>query len=241
MMADEMAGYQVIERAISKALELVRRPIAISFRDAAPSGIAKFAGTEPSGCSFWRIAAEGKTFYTVPSDHFNCAVGSHTHNIELPKDRAGELEQTITFMSKIQYIRMEEITGFARLAKTPGVVVYAPLGDTPVDPDVVLFVGRPARISLLMEAASRAGISAKAPFLGRPTCSALAATLAEGAVVSTGCIGNRVYTDLGEDELYAAIRGSDVTGLADEAQTIAAANLELADYYRARRKNLATQ
>ena len=236
-----MADYQAIEDAITKACELPRRPIAIAFKDAPPPGITKFDGTVPSGCSFWRIAAEGGTFYTVPSDHYNCAVGSYTHNIELPKERAAELEQTLSFMTQVRYIRMEEIPGFARLPRSPGVIVYAPLGDTPVDPDVVLFVGRPGRISLLMEAATRAGIAAKAPFLGRPSCSALAATLAEGAAVSTACIGNRVYTDLGEDELYAAIRGSDVKRLATEAQTIAAANLKLADYHRARRKELATQ
>src|SRR6185436_10868952 len=95
-----MAGYQAIEDTIAKAFELRRRPVAIAFKDAAPAGIAKFAGTMPSGCSFWRIAAEGATFYTVPSDHYNCAVGSHTHNIELPRERADELEQTISFMTK---------------------------------------------------------------------------------------------------------------------------------------------
>jgi hypothetical protein len=71
-----MAGYQAIEDAIAKAFELRRRPIAIAFRDTPLAGITKFAGTVPSGCSFWRIAAEGRTFYTVPSDHYNCAVGS---------------------------------------------------------------------------------------------------------------------------------------------------------------------
>ena len=76
---------------------------------------------------------------------------------------------------------------------------------------------------------------------GRPTCSALAATLAEGAVVSSACIGNRVYTDLGDDELYAAIRGTDLARVVAEAQTIADANRQLADYHRARRKDLATQ
>lgn len=236
-----MAGYQAIENTIAKAFALRRRPIAIAFRDAPPAGVTRFAGTVPSGCSFWRLAAEGATFYTVPSDHYNCAVGSHTHHIELPKERADELEQTVSFMARVHYIRIEEIPGFARLPKTPGVVVYAPLGDTPVDPDVVLFVSRPARISLLMEAATRAGIGAKAPFLGRPTCSALAATLAGGAVVSPACIGNRVYTDLAEDEMYAAIRGSDVKRLADEAHAIADANRQLADYHRARRMELATQ
>jgi len=37
-----------------------------------PAGVPNFTGTEPSGCSFWRLAASGRTFYTVPGDHYNC-------------------------------------------------------------------------------------------------------------------------------------------------------------------------
>jgi uncharacterized protein (DUF169 family) len=233
--------YQKMEREFSDAFGLKRRPIAISFHDTPPSGVAKFTGTEPSGCSFWRLAVQGKTFYTVPGDHYNCAVGAHTHHMDLPQERAGELAQTISFMTQLKYIRSEEIPGFARLPKTPGVVVYAPLADTPVDPDVVLFVGQPARMSPLLETASRAGVSSSAPFVGRPTCSALAAALEHGVVVSSACIGNRVYTDLGDDELYVAIRGRDLARVAQEAQTIVSANAQLAEYHRSRRKDLATQ
>ncbi len=35
---------------------------------------------------------------------------------------------------------------------------------------------------------------------------------------STGCIGNRVYTDLGEDELYVADPGNDLARVADEVK-----------------------
>jgi uncharacterized protein (DUF169 family) len=233
--------YQKMEREFADAFGLKRRPIAISFRDTPAPGIAKFSGAEPSGCSFWRLAAQGKAFYTVPGDHYNCAVGAHTHHMDLPKERAGELGQTISFMTQLKYIRIDEVPGFARLPKTPGVVVYAPLGDTPVDPDVVLFVGQPARMSALLETASLAGVSSSAPFVGRPTCSALAAALEHGAVVSSACIGNRVYTDLGDDELYVAIRGRDLARVAREAQTIVSANAKLADYHRARRKDLSTE
>lgn len=224
-----------------EAFGLQRRPIAIAFRDAAPAGIAKFSGTEPSGCSFWRIAAEGRTFYTVPGDHYNCAVGSYTHNISLPEERASELDRTLSLMTGVHYPKMEEVPRIPRLPKTPGVVIYAPLGDTPVDPDVALFIGRPARISLLLEAAARAGTSAQIPFLGRPTCMALPAVLTQGIAISAACIGNRVYTDLGEDELYVAIRGGELARIAAEAQTIAKANLQLADYHRGRRRDLATE
>jgi len=120
-------------------------------------------------------------------------------------------------------------------------VLYAPLGDTPVDPEVVLFAGRPGRIVLLQEAALRAGLGTQVPLLGRPTCMALPAALAQGVVVSTGCIGNRVYTDLGEDELYVAVPGKDLVRIADEVETIAAANAKLSEYHRGRRQGLATE
>ena len=235
-----MVDYRNIEQSLSETLSLPRRPVAVTFRDTPPMEVPNFTGTEPSGCSFWRLAAEGRTFYTVPSDHYNCAIGSYTHNISLPEERTQELHQTLSFMSGIGYIRMEEIPGIHRLPETPGVVIYAPLGDTPMDPDVVLFAGRPGRLILLQEAVLRAGVRSQVLSLGRPTCMALPAALAHGVVTSTGCIGNRVYTDLGEDELYVAVPGNDLARVADEVKTIAAANAKLSEYHRERRKALAT-
>jgi uncharacterized protein (DUF169 family) len=144
-------------------------------------------------------------------------------------------------MVDLGYLRMEEVPGIPRLPTAPGAVVYAPLGDIPVDPDVVLVAGRPGRVMLLQEAALRAGIASPAPLLGRPTCMALPASLAQGVIATTGCVGNRVYTDLGEDELYVVIPGKDVARVATEARTIANANLKLAEYHQGRRQTLATQ
>jgi uncharacterized protein (DUF169 family) len=236
-----MMDYRSTEQRLHDTLGLQRRPVAVTFRETPPMGVAKFAGTEPSGCSFWRVAAGGRTFYTVPSDHYNCAIGSHTHNIPLPPERAEELDETLSFMTGVGYVRMEEVPGIPRLPQTPGVVIYAPLADTPVDPDVVLVAGRPGQLMLLLEAALRAGVGSQVPFLGRPTCMALPAALAHGVIASTGCIGNRVYTDLGEDELYVAVPGRDLARVADEAQTIAAANAKLSEYHRGRRQALATE
>jgi uncharacterized protein (DUF169 family) len=236
-----MAAWAEIEQRITHALSLSRRPVGVAFRQTPPAGVAAFAGTEPSGCSFWRVAAAGRTFYTVASDHYNCPIGSHTHAIPLPAPRAPELEQTLGLMAKIGYVRMEEVPGIPVLPETPGAVVYAPLGDTPVDPDVVLVAGRPGRLMLLLEAAGRAGVATQPGLLGRPTCMALPAALAGGVVASTGCIGNRVYTDLGDDELYVAIPGRDVARVAAELATITAANDTLATYHRDRRRTLSTE
>jgi uncharacterized protein (DUF169 family) len=139
-----MTPWAEIEQAVTQRLSLSQRPVAVAFRDTPPAGVPAFVGTEPSGCSFWRLAAAGRTFYTIPADHHNCPIGSHTHAITLPAPRAPELEQTLGFMTGLGYLRMEEVPGIPVLPRTPGAVVYAPLGDTPVDPDVVLVAG-PAR------------------------------------------------------------------------------------------------
>ncbi|HTU34803.1 MAG TPA: DUF169 domain-containing protein [Candidatus Acidoferrum sp.] len=232
--------YRAIEQRIVKSLDLQKRPVAVKFMDAQPSGIEKFAGTEPSGCSFWRLAAAGRTFYTVPSDHYNCPIGSYTHNIPLPPDRAKELEQTLGLMVQIGYLKMEEVPGIPRAPRTPEAVVYAPLGETPVEPDVIIFSGLASQIMILQEAANRAGVAAQFPVLGRPTCMALPASMAQGSVVSSGCIGNRVYTGLGEGEMYVVVRAKDVDSISLEAETVVGANRQLEQYHQSRRESLAS-
>ena len=230
-----------LEDRIGRCVNLSRRPVAVAFLDSPPQNVPTFTGTEPSGCSFWRLAAEGRTIYTSPSDHFNCAVGSYTLNIPLSPERAQETEQTLGLMFQVGYIRPEEVAGIPRLPATPAAIVYAPLGDTPVPPSVVLFACRPAAAMLLQEAALRAGKSATLPTLGRPTCMALPAALAHGTVASLGCIGNRVYTGLSEDEMYVAIPGADLSQVADALDVITSANAELTTYAKGRRAELATE
>jgi len=241
MAYDQQKECRQIEELFTQTLGLKRRPVAVAFRECAPAGVDKFIGTEPSGCSFWRLAGAGRTFYTVPADHYNCAIGSYTHDIALPPERAAELEHTLSFMTGMGYIMMEDVGGIPRLPETPGVIIYAPLAESPVAPDVVLFDGTPRQLMLLQEAAQRAGKAAQLPLLGRPTCMALPAAMAHGAVMSTGCIGNRVYTDLEDGGMYMAVSGKALAAIAAELGTIAAANAQLMEYHTDRRQALSTE
>ena len=227
------------ERKITHALGDLR-PVAVAYLEALPEGVAKFEGTVPSGCSFWSLAAKGRSFYTVPSDHFNCPIGSYTHAIDLPPERTAELEQTLSLMTSVGYVRMEEVPAIPRLSRTPAFTYYAPLAATVVDPDVVIFAGRPSRLMRLQEASARAGAASQLPLLGRPTCMALPAAMMHGSVMSTGCIGNRVYTDLGEDEFYLVIPGKRLMEVAEQASVIATANDALEQYHKQRRQTLGT-
>jgi uncharacterized protein (DUF169 family) len=233
-------NWQELEREIVAALRLARRPVAVSFLDSEPTEVTKFTGTEPSGCSFWRLAAEGRTFYTVPENHFNCAVGAYTHNILLSPEPQAETEQTLKMMFELGYVNPEELMQIPRLSKGPKAIIYAPLGDAPAAPDVVLLACQPAAAMLLNEAACRAGVGMGAPALGRPTCMALPAALQYGALTSLGCIGNRVYTGLRQDELYVVVRGRDFPAVAEALKTTKIANSALQQHAEGRREQLST-
>jgi uncharacterized protein (DUF169 family) len=236
-----VSNWNNLEERIGTAVKLTRRPVGVTFLDSAPAGIPRFSGTEPSGCSFWRLAAAGQVFYTVPENHFNCALGAYTHNITLSPEREKETEQTLKMMFDLGYVKPEEIPQIPRLPKAPAAISYSPLGESPVAPDVVLFACRPAAAMLLNEAANRAGVASGAPALGRPTCMALPASLQHGAILSLGCMGNRVYTGLAEDEMYLVLRGKDLAAVADALAIITSANAALNGYASGRREQLATQ
>jgi len=232
--------WKELEEKISKAVKLPRRAVAVGFFDALPAGLERFEGTEPSGCSFWRLAAAGKSFYTLPENHFNCAVGAYTHNVQLPPDRVQETETMLGMMFSLGYVRPEEVPGIPRLPKEPAAIVFAPLGDAPVAPSVVLFACHTASAMLLNEAANRAGAGSTLPLLGRPTCMALPAAMLYGTVSSLGCIGNRVYTGIGADELYVAVPGAKLESVSEALGVIATANTALEEFARGRQASLST-
>ena len=167
-------------------------------------------------------------------------MGAYTHHIPLSAEREKETEQTLKMMFDLGYVKPEEVPQIPRLPKTPAAIVYSPLGEAPVAPDVVLFAGKPSSAILLNEAANRAGVASGSPALGRPTCMALPASMQSGAILSLGCMGNRVYTGLGEDEMYIVVRGKDVAAMASVLGIITNANAVLKVYAAGRRAELAT-
>ena len=92
---------------------------------------------------------------------------------------------------------------------------------------------------LLHEAATRAQRNVQ-PLLGRPTCMAIPAALTGGVASSLGCIGNRVYTGVADDQFYTVVAGSDLDAVVTELDTIVVANAQLAEYHQGRRATLST-
>ena len=201
-------------RRMVELLELTSAPVAVTFAAAAPAGVPRVAKAGPAGCAYWKQAAAGAVFHTEAADHYHCPVGSYTHGVTLPPERAKELEDVVGTMVGLQYIRMEEVGALPRRAEPFRVAVYAPLAEAPLPPDVVLVRGRARQIMLVAEAARAAGLAGDAAAMGRPACAMIPTVLnGPGGVTSLGCIGNRVYTGLGDDELYFTIPGPKIGGV----------------------------
>ncbi|MEX2263532.1 MAG: DUF169 domain-containing protein [Bryobacteraceae bacterium] len=219
---------------VQELLPGARAPIAIGFLDEVPAGLKKWdSGGVPAGCAFWKLAMDGRSFYTVPSDHFNCAVGSYTHGIALPPERGAQLQDTIGFMIANRYLEMAEVPGIPVLPKAPAYVAYAPAEAAPFQADVVVIAADPATAMLVYEAALRAGAgSALASALGRPGCAVLPLTRNSGtAAVSFGCKGNRTFTGLPDSQMYLCIPGGKWDAVVRELAVVRQANRAMGEYY----------
>jgi uncharacterized protein (DUF169 family) len=222
-------------KQLREILGLKWPPVALAFQPSAPPHIPRVDNAGPSGCTYWKLAAEGEVFYTEASDHYNCPIGAYTHGIELPPAQGRELEGLVGTMIGLEYLRQEEVATIPRRDSPFGVALYAPLAEAPFVADVVIVRGNAKQLMLLAEAASAAGLSHEGGMMGRPTCAMVPEALRSGHVaVSFACIGNRVYTELADDELYAAVPGPQLARLIDKLTTIVRANRELENFHRTR-------
>ena len=116
-----------------------------------------------------------------------------------------------------------------------GVVSYAPLAETTFEPDVVLVRGSARQMMVLAEAAHAAGVACQTSMVGRPTCAAIPEVVQSGlSATNLGCIGNRVYTELADDELYFAFAGQQLEKIVERLSAIVNANKQLENYHRQR-------
>jgi uncharacterized protein (DUF169 family) len=92
---------------------------------------------------------------------------------------------------------------------------------------------------LLTEAAQAAGVGA-AGLMGRPTCAAIPQALSiQVGVASLGCIGNRVYNSMNDDELYFVLPGKHLSAVTEKLAGIVNANRELEKYHKSKQAAIA--
>jgi len=225
-----MTNTQVLD-----ALKLEWRPVAIAFMAAPPPGLPRVDRALPAGCAYWKQASEEGGFYTTAEDHYGCTVGAFTHNVTLPDEKSQELQSVVGTMVSLEYLSGDEVPSIPRRQAPMQIAAYAPLADATFTPDVVVFRGNARQLMLLSEAARSAGIFGGGDILGRPACAMIPHAGNTGsAVASFGCIGNRVYTGLADDEFYVTVPGASLAGTLERLAVILNANIQLKAFHEAR-------
>jgi uncharacterized protein (DUF169 family) len=139
-------------------------------------------------------------------------------------------------MVELKYLKSEEVPRLPHRPDPMEVAAYAPLDQATFTPDAVVFRGNVRQIMLLSEAARAAGVFEYGSMMGRPACAMLPHAVSTGtAVASVGCIGNRVYTGLGDDEMYLTVPGASVDAVLEQLPDTLGANAELEKFHLQRR------
>jgi uncharacterized protein (DUF169 family) len=217
-------------------LRLDRSPVAVGFLATPPAGLPHIERALPAGCSYWKEASEGHAFYTTAEDHQNCPVGAFTHGVTLSAEKTAELQSLVGTMIELHYLRQDEAPQIPHRTAPMQVAAYAPLAEAAFDPDLVIFRGNARQIMMLSEAARAAGSFDSAAAMGRPACAMIphATGTSSSSVASVACIGNRVYTELGDHELYFAVPGKSLTPVLEQLEVMLDANAALEQFHKQR-------
>jgi uncharacterized protein (DUF169 family) len=222
-------------RQTMAGLNLAHLPVALAFINEPPESLPHIDRTRPAGCSFWKLASEGQAFYTEPADHEGCPIGAFTHGVALGPAAAGQLQSLIGTMIELKYLRSEEVPGIPHREAPMKYVAYAPVDRARFEPDVVIVRGTARQIMIVAEAARAAGVFDGGATMGRPACAMVPQVATSSAgVMSLGCIGNRVYTGLADNELYFALPGASAARVFEQVETMLAANAALETFHRQR-------
>jgi len=219
---------------LGDVLALAAPPIAITFGDAPPVGVAAFddpmpepmpdgrTGRVPAGCAFW-IKSVNRTFSTVAEDHGNCSVGSLTHGFKTLDEVAGNSD--VAALLDTGWVTMDVVPQIPVIAEKPGAVTYGPLAETPVDPDVVLVRVNGKQLMVLHDAMPDMHLE------GKPQCHIVALAKEQGVVAaSVGCALSRVRTGMSANEMTCAIPAGKLADVLTALASTASADGQVASY-----------
>lgn len=226
--------WSALATTITDALHLDAPPVAITFADERPDGIRSFdapmseptadgrSGRVPAGCVFWMCAVD-KTFATAPEDHGNCSVGSLTHGLKSLEEVAGR--EDVSALLSSGWVTADMVPGIPTVSKKPASIVYGPLAETPIDPDVVLLRVNGRQMMVLSDAISDLRIE------GKPQCHIVAIAKEQGvAAASVGCALSRARTGMQASEMTCAIPAAGLAAVTRRVKDTAAVDTVVAKY-----------
>jgi uncharacterized protein (DUF169 family) len=226
--------YKALAGALTELLSLQTPPLAITFTQADPPGMPRYEGEMPAptpdgrtgkvsaGCVFWMKATD-RTFHTCAEDHGNCSVGSLTHGfitLDVAATRAD-----VRALVESQWVTPAVFPHIPVVKKRPQCVVYGPLADTQMDPDVVFLRVNGKTAMILHDALP------DLRFEGKPQCHIIPIAKEEGQVaLSVGCMLSRVRTGMPNTEMTCAIPAKKLADVVEKLRATSRADKAVATY-----------
>jgi uncharacterized protein (DUF169 family) len=235
-----MSDWSEMAQSLQEHLKLSLPPVGISFRDSVPESIPLFDGAVPAGCVFWEKAAHGG-FATSAKDHDLCSIGVYTHNLKDPSpDYESELQTVMQVLGQLDYVRSADMALIPVVERRSKYVIYAPLAECALVPDVVVLFSDASRSLILTEAVQQVELCVT-PAMGRPACSAIAQAInSDRAALSLGCCGARAYIDaLSDNVAMWVLPGSKIKQYIERVRAQANANAVLGKFHALRRADVA--
>ena len=234
-----------LSRELGKQLNLQNPPLAISFTDGPPEGVARYEAEMPeptsdgrtgkvaAGCVFWMKAGKN-TFATVGEDHANCSVGSVTHGFKTLEDVGAN--EDVAALLESGWATMDTVLQLPVVKNRYQYVTYGPLAETKIEPDVVFFRLNAKQLMILHDALP------ELRFEGKPQCHIVAIAKEQRQVaVSVGCMLSRVRTGMQNGELTCAIPSDKLADIVAKLETTCAADGSVAAYAARDAKRFAGQ
>jgi uncharacterized protein (DUF169 family) len=233
-----MTSYLGTAQSLVQSLRLKQPPIAVTPTNRIPDGVESWSGPTPAGCRFWQEAAT-RTFATSAADHALCSIGLHTHGMEMSPAAIADLGAALKVFADLTYVRDQDVASIPVLASKPKYIVYGPLAETPIEPDVVLLFVQAGQTLILSEASQQleGGLP---PAMGRPACAVIPQAKNSGrSALSLGCCGARAYLDVMTDDVAIyAVPGSAIAAFAGRVTALAGANAILTKFHQLRRRDV---
>jgi len=227
------SDWNALGEELQEILRLATPPVAITFSEQRPDGVAAFddpmppptpdgrTGRVPAGCVFWVRATE-RTFSTVPEDHGNCSVGRLTHGMVTLEDIADNSD--VGALLNSGWVGMDDVLEIPTLSSRPGAVTYGPLREA-TDPGVILIRVNGRQLMVLSDALPDLRIE------GKPQCHIVAVAKEQGTVAaSVGCALSRARTGMRVEEMTCAIPAGQLGDVVDKLRRTATIDSGVARY-----------
>ena len=222
-----------IDQEISSAFGLDISPIAMALVDNQPQGVETMEEEVPSFCTFWRMA-EKKSFYAPANKHYNCPIGAMVLGFEMPKEVQDQLGGLVKKMCECSYLSEDEPANIPTITEKKAGVVYGPLKDFPVPPQLILMWLKPSQAMIYNEVLGccKWSGSMDSMALGRPACAVIPTTLNKSPFgMSLGCTGMRTFTEVSDDHILATLNCAEIDSFLTSLQTTLSANKEMKEFY----------